>query len=608
MVFRHESILIRLALLAACAGQPMWCGEHWISVSTAHFEMYTPNGKRDAERSLQGFEQVRYFFLQNSNNKQAPEGRVRIIAFSSEKAFQPFRPNAGTFAYYQQSHERDYIVMQDIDPEHHAAAVHEYTHLIIQHLKLKAPLWLEEGMAEVYSSLEPKGAQAMIGRPPASDWITVNNRPFLDWTLLFGVDHNSPYYNQPDKMQVFYAQSWALTHMLLLGDGYRPGFQKFLAAVNSGMPTVTAFENVYGKSVTDIRKDVERYLHRNTVTAALFDVKLSKAEIDPEFSELSPFQKELALADLLSNRPQTEAEAQQRMLALERQHPASIELQESMGYLAWQRHNTQEAVKHFELAVSQGSQNPNMIFQYAGLLQAAHAPSEDIAKLLQQVLTIQPENLDARLFLADTELERRRYANALVILSPIHTVSPDQAYRFFAISALAKGNLKDYSDGKELALKALKYAETPEQRFGMTGLVEFIDAAVDRNATRTAVSKTTTPEPALPSPASSGEKPPGGLAHSPYTPTTLRRSEGLPRVQGKTKAFECRQGAYRLHVQVGNREMIFAMPDLQDIVVRNTVSGTVDWSCGPLKPLEITVVYKPTANGTAAGSVSELIF
>jgi hypothetical protein len=223
-------------------------------------------------------------------------------------------------------------------------------------------------------------------------------------------------------------------------------------------------------------------------------------------------------------------------------------------------------------------------------------------------LAIQPENLDARLFLADTELERQQFGNALATLLPIHTVNPDQAYRFFAISAIAKGNLKDYSNGKELALKALKYAETPEQRFRMTNLVEFIDAAVNRNATRTAVAKTMSAEQVLPSALSSGESQPEGLAHTPYMPTTLRRSEGLPRVQGKTKAFECRQGGYRLHVQVGNREMIFAMPDLQDIVVRNTASGTVDWSCGPLKPLDITVVYKPTTNGTAVGSVSELIF
>jgi hypothetical protein len=37
--------------------------------------------------------------------------------------------------------------MQDIAPDHSQAAVHEYTHLVVQHLKLELPIWLNEGMA-----------------------------------------------------------------------------------------------------------------------------------------------------------------------------------------------------------------------------------------------------------------------------------------------------------------------------------------------------------------------------------------------------------------------------------------------------------------------------
>jgi hypothetical protein len=40
---------------------------------------------------------------------------------------------------------------------------------------------------------------------------------WLDWNTLFAVDRESPYYNELDKMSIFYAQSWALTHMLMLG-------------------------------------------------------------------------------------------------------------------------------------------------------------------------------------------------------------------------------------------------------------------------------------------------------------------------------------------------------------------------------------------------------
>jgi hypothetical protein len=112
---------------------------HWINVQTPHFEMYTTNSEKRAIRALQAFEQVRYFFLQNNKNRQAPEGRVRVIAFSSEKDYKPYQINSGAFAYYLQSRERDYIVMQDIETDHHEVAVHEYTHLIVRHNKMQLP-------------------------------------------------------------------------------------------------------------------------------------------------------------------------------------------------------------------------------------------------------------------------------------------------------------------------------------------------------------------------------------------------------------------------------------------------------------------------------------
>jgi hypothetical protein len=141
--------------------------------------MYTDNGEKKAIAGLQAFEQVRYFFLRNTKNPEVFEGRVRIIAFSSEKEFKPYRMNAGNFAYYQPSHERDYIVMQDIEPAHHQAAVHEYTHLIIEHSKLNLPLWLNEGMAE---GLFVAGARRHEGfdRPSAARSRRDFNQPAVD--------------------------------------------------------------------------------------------------------------------------------------------------------------------------------------------------------------------------------------------------------------------------------------------------------------------------------------------------------------------------------------------------------------------------------------------
>jgi hypothetical protein len=138
-LFLRLGLLLRFAFFLAFAGELVVASPRWIRVTTTHFEMYTTNSEKQAVRALQGFEQVISFFLQNSKNKQAPEGRVRIIAFSSEKEYKPYRASAGAFAYYLQSRERDYIVMQDIAADHQQTAVHEYPHLIVRHTKCSCP-------------------------------------------------------------------------------------------------------------------------------------------------------------------------------------------------------------------------------------------------------------------------------------------------------------------------------------------------------------------------------------------------------------------------------------------------------------------------------------
>ena len=124
----------------------MQASEHWIRLTTPHFEMYTTNSEKQGTAALNVFEQVRYFFLENSQSQTAPGATVRIIAFRSEKEFNPYRFNEGAFAYYMPGRKADYIVMQDINPEHYQAAMHEYTHLIVQHSHLKLPVWMRRSV------------------------------------------------------------------------------------------------------------------------------------------------------------------------------------------------------------------------------------------------------------------------------------------------------------------------------------------------------------------------------------------------------------------------------------------------------------------------------
>jgi hypothetical protein len=476
-LFVRFGIVIRFVVLIICAWRPVVASQRWICVTTPHFEMYTTSSEKQAVRTLQVLEQVRYFFLQRSVSKQAPSSRVRIIAFSSEKDYKPYRPNAGTFAYYLQSRERDYIVMQDIEPDHHQAAMHEYTHLIVQHTKMQLPVWLNEGMAELYSSLEPHGQGAMVGRPSAARAGTLAKQKWMDWNVLLAVDHDSPFYNESEKMSIFYAQSWALTHMLFLSPAYSSGFSQFLLTVANGSPTPEALRKVYGKTVPEVGRDVVEYVRQSSMEAAVYEISLSKSDLDEQTTNLSDFQVSLALADLLASRKETASEAQRQMLVLEQQNPGNSDLEVSLGYLAWQADNLLEARKHFSLAVALGSKNSRMIYDYARLNQADGAEPQTTVDLLTKVISLQPDDTDARIFLAEVEASRGRFGSAMLAIAPVHIVKPEQAYRFFSVTAYSHANLRDFAGARSATERALQHANTLAERGQMEQLLQFLDRA-----------------------------------------------------------------------------------------------------------------------------------
>ena len=71
--------------------------------------------------------------------------------------------------------------------------------MVIEHLGLQLPVWLNEGLADLYSSLEPKGDQALLGRPLPGHLVILMTQRWLNLDAVFAVGPDSPYYNERDK-------------------------------------------------------------------------------------------------------------------------------------------------------------------------------------------------------------------------------------------------------------------------------------------------------------------------------------------------------------------------------------------------------------------------
>ena len=593
-----RKLFFAAALFFAASTINAHAAEHWIHLATPHFEMYTTSSEKQATEALRIFEQVRYFFLQNSRSKTLPDARVRIIAFRSEKEFKPYRINEASPAYYLRSRKVDYIVMQDITPAHYQAAFHEYTHLVVEHLGLKLPLCLNEGLADLYSSLEPRGDKAMVGRPLEGRSYSLLNQPWLDLPALFAVGHDSPYYNEAQKMSVFYAESWALTHMLALGKNYISKFPSFLVAVSSGRPIEECFQSIYGKSLAQVQKDLHAYVTQSSVSAALFDVKLGKSDLEPEVSNPLDLEVDLALANLLASQTRTMAEAADRLSKLSQEHPESAEVQESLGYLQWAQGNVQQAVQSFHNAADRGSNNAEMFFHYSQLSMQTGATAAQVIPILQRAVELKPDYQDAWFNLGMYSTNAARFGVAIDAFNHIKNVTEEHAGSFFSARAYCYFRLNVRDAARENAEQARKYAKTPQEQQQAASLLRALDDSTHAAAAQPAAASTEASEPAADMmsekrPILRRVTPDGNEIH-------------LQHVDGIARSFDCAAKPARLHVTVAGKEMIFAMDDPDSIVVRNSKTGFAEFQCGAQKPLKIGIFY--AASSSADGSIRELVF
>ena len=79
--------------------------------------------------------------------------------------------------------------------ERHETAVHEYMHLLLRASGGQFPPWLNEGLAEVYSTLEPVAKQVRIGAPPLGRLQALQRLSWIPVERLLQVRQGDPEYS-----------------------------------------------------------------------------------------------------------------------------------------------------------------------------------------------------------------------------------------------------------------------------------------------------------------------------------------------------------------------------------------------------------------------------
>ncbi len=568
--------------------------EQWLKLTSSHFELYTTAGEKKGREAILYFEQVRDFFGRASGNrKPITTAPVRIIAFRSDKEYKPYRINESAEAFYLDGYDRDYIVMRAITQENYPVAVHEFTHLLVKHSGIEIPIWLNEGLADVYSSMKPLGKKVLVGSLIPGRFYFLQQNKWMPLDALTSVDAKSPYYNEKNRVGIFYSESWALVHMLLLSPKYRPQFNKFLAAMSSGLPASAAFWQTYAETPAQVQKDLEQYMSGTQFSGVLFDVTLEKSAEEPDIEPAPALESGMALADLLALTSKGEA-AKEAYESLAKESPKSWEVEAGLAELAWRAKNPEEARKHFARAAELGSTNPRLYFDYAMVLREADEKESAAIPALQKAVALDPDYQDAHYYLAFCLLSDGKYQEAVDHFKKVKHIKVEQAFSYYHAIAYADYQLEKWDDAQKAAEGARKYARQVPDIASADDMLRALSQEHERRATIAQQLAALAAEQAA-GPRGAGE--PVAAAEKPRQ--LISRPDGpdaapaTPSVVGRLRQVDCLGKMVRLHIAAaGQKQMALAIVDPERVTIKGAEGGTADLTCGEQKGKLVIVEYR----------------
>ena len=459
-----------LSCAGCCAAQP---GE-WKRVASPHFEVYSQSGTAGARAALAWFEQLRAFFDANGltgggdlNLDKRPG--VRVIGFSSQPAYDSFRLRGTADAYYVGTEARDYIVMPSLKREAFGMASHEYAHLVLHSTGRRLPMWLSEGLAEFFSTLQRVDENWVVGGELPMRMATLRHRRWLPLRELLDETSRAAQGRSREEAALFYAESWAITTLLISSEEYGPRFRELMATLSAGTNSVEALHRVYGSTVQKIEQDCRALVSGNHFRLIRRPAG-TVMEGEWQAADVSEFQAGELLAGLLAADGET-ARAEEMYREMARRDPESPNPFAALGTIALRRGDRKAAAEAWQKALNRGTNDAELCYRYAVLAEDAGMPAEETRDALERAVALRKDFDDARYKLGLLYNGAGEFEAGLTQLQAMREPTGARAFTYWTAVANTLTELGRREEAVEAAGHAMKHAQTAEERIRAAQLV-----------------------------------------------------------------------------------------------------------------------------------------
>lgn len=356
--------------------------DSWVKVVAPQFTLYSPAKSAEALKVAEEFQQ----FIDALDEVLTVDTRrlppLTIVMFSQSKDFREFRPRrpngkpwdvAGFFSR-QEGWAVFGLAGTRLDSEVRRTVFHEGVHWYLSGNGFSCPPWMEEGLAEVFSTFAVTKNRREWGQPIVDHVNTLRSLQPMPIERLLSVSQSDPLFNETQRTGLFYAESWAFVHLLFFGEHARERklYNEYIRLFRSGIHPDDAFKIAFKKDYRAMDRELSNYIvDGRFFIGATASSSLKKSLVVTPAGEA---EREIALARLALGSNSLPL-AQHHLDRAVGPDVDLVALNEVEGYAALMSNDVTAAVRFFNIAAAKGSKDYRV---YLELAQRRHQEAVDV--------------------------------------------------------------------------------------------------------------------------------------------------------------------------------------------------------------------------------------
>lgn len=467
-------VLIQAALILAFLLRPTaatgWTAEKnpalddWLVVRTNHFTVISNTDPERSKLIAYKLEQFRYMLTMVCPELVAASpSPVVVRVFRDATSYYEALPVLASLqsvvaGFVERSSST--ITINDLFNISDNVSYHEYIHVVTGHQK-SLPLWYEEGLAQFYEHFEVLGTSARLGEISPSRLHSLRLGPMLGLKRMLALGSYQQILRET-TLDLFYAQSWAFTHFLLMHEkgSRKEQLKNYLRLYSSGVKPEEAFQRAFAVSFDQMDDEFRAYLERSSFRSLQFDFDQERVESDVEINTLEEEKNRSKAQPQPITQPITPRQADPLDILLD---ISTLESKHKWKYLPATRPvsiaaASPEMVARVKQALEQFKQGTTLM---------ESGKNQEALRLFEEAVRLDPEFGPAYANIGTIYALRGEYEFARLAYEKARAVAPGYAgtYLNFAVTQMENGKESEAESSFRMALSL--YPSSAAARLGL---------------------------------------------------------------------------------------------------------------------------------------------